>query len=128
MERGLGTGRIAAVAAILAMVAVLAGAFGAHALEGDARAVRLLETGSRYQLAHAVAAIAVMAVLPWARLAVAVMLVGAVLFPGSLYALALGAPGPVAALAPIGGIAFVVAWGLVALAAVSGPRPPRGSD
>jgi uncharacterized membrane protein YgdD (TMEM256/DUF423 family) len=47
------------------------------------------------------------------------------LFPGSLYALALGAPGIVAALAPIGGMSLILGWAALAWTALTAkPRPP----
>ena len=116
-------------AAILAMMAVAAGAFGAHLVEAeDPRAARLLETGSRYQLVHAVAILSILAIRPAARLAIGTLLVGTVLFPLSLYALAAGAPRLIASLAPVGGLALVVGWGLVATAAFSAPRPPPENE
>ncbi len=45
---------------------------------------------------------------------------GIVLFSGSLYALALGAPRPVAWVTPIGGVAFLGGWALLAVAALRG--------
>lgn len=108
---------LSVVAALLAMLAVAMGAFGAHVLErtGDARAVALVETASRYQLAHALAALLATALRPARRAARLAFLVGAVLFPGSLYALALGLPRGLALLAPVGGGLFLLGWLLFAI-------------
>lgn len=107
--------RYAWIGPILAMLAVGAGAFGAHAA-GDGRAARLIETAARYQMWHALAIILVAVALPTARLPVLLFVAGILAFSGSLYALALGAPAAVAALAPLGGLAFIAGWALLALA------------
>jgi uncharacterized membrane protein YgdD (TMEM256/DUF423 family) len=111
-------------------MAVAMGAFGAHVLQGsgDARAVELVETASRYQLAHALAALVAAALRPERYAARLAFLAGAVLFPGSLYALALGLPRGLAVLAPVGGGLFLLGWLLLAidLASRAGDRPPRG--
>ena len=129
MAEERGTASIVVAAAILAMMAVAAGAFGAHLVEAaDPRAARLLETGSRYQLVHAVAILSILAIRPAARLAIGTLLLGTVLFPLSLYALAAGAPLQVASLAPVGGLALLAGWGLVAAAAFSAPRQPPENE
>lgn len=105
-----------AIAAALAGIAVMAGAFGAHAM-GDAnpRGVKLLETGSHYQMIHAVAVLAIEALGTRPHAAADLLLAGAILFPASLYALALGAPTMVATLAPIGGTALIAGWIVLAV-------------
>lgn len=120
--------RLGVAAALLGGLAVAMGAFAAHGLEGAgaARAAALVETASRYQLAHALAILVAGALRParvGARLA---LLAGAVLFPGSLYGLALGLPAGLAALAPVGGACLLLGWALLALelARPADPRPP----
>ncbi|HRY25608.1 MAG: DUF423 domain-containing protein [Geminicoccaceae bacterium] len=108
-------GRDAWLGCVLALLAVGAGAFGAHGA-GDERAAGLIETAARYQMWHALAMILVAIALPAARLPVFCFLGGVLAFSGSLYALALGAPAPVAMLAPLGGLAFMAGWALLALA------------
>jgi uncharacterized membrane protein YgdD (TMEM256/DUF423 family) len=77
----------------------------------------------QYHLWHALGLIAVglAAALvppgPWLRAAGALLLAGIVLFSGSLYALALGAPKWLSALAPLGGAALVFGWLALAFAA-----------
>ena len=80
------------LAALLGFSGVAAGAFGAHALSADPRAVDLLRTGGCYALWHALAMLACLALRSAAphRLCSA----GCGLFSFSLYALALGAPRP----------------------------------
>ncbi len=111
-------------AALLGLVAVAAGAFAAHGLEarGDARAAGLVETAARYQAWHALAMLAYAALGTPQRLPLLLWAAGAVVFPGSLYALALGAPGALAAAAPVGGMALIGGWAALAWIALTGPR------
>lgn len=111
-------------AALLGLLAVAAGAFAAHGLEarGDARAVELVEKGSRYQAFHALAMLAYVALGAPQRLPLALWAAGAVVFPGSLYALALGAPAAVAAAAPFGGLAMIGGWAALAWIAFTSRR------
>jgi uncharacterized membrane protein YgdD (TMEM256/DUF423 family) len=118
------------VAALLGLVAVAAGAFGAHGLEasGDARAARLVETASRYQMWHALAMLAYLGLGYPGRLPLQAWALGAILFPFSLYALALGAPTAVAMVTPVGGLCLLAGWTALAWSALrAGPVPPAGS-
>jgi uncharacterized membrane protein YgdD (TMEM256/DUF423 family) len=108
------------LAALLGGTAVALGAFAAHGLEGDARAARLVETAARYQMWHALALLAVAALRLPAPWAVHGWLAGIVLFCGSLYGLALGAPGWIGLVTPFGGAAFILGWAALALAAWRG--------
>ena len=116
-----------ALAGALGALAVVLGAFGAHALAGrlDARAERLWALASQYLLLHAAALCALAAAAPtagqrstaalWAlRCATAGLAGGASLFAGSLYVLALGGPRTFGAVAPLGGLAMIVGWLAVA--------------
>ncbi|HEY4294488.1 DUF423 domain-containing protein [Luteibacter sp.] len=103
--------------------AVAFGAFGAHALRGtlDASALGTWHTGVEYHFWHALALFVAVVGLPEGRsrkLAVGLFAAGIVLFSGSLYALALGAPRIVGAITPLGGVAFIAGW----LAVVSALR------
>lgn len=103
--------------AISGGLAVAAGAFGAHALR-DRLSPDLLavwKTGAEYQLAHALALLAVgllIARAPSAATATAgwLFLAGTVLFSGSLYALALTGVRVLGAVTPFGGVAFLGGW------------------
>ncbi len=106
-------------------VGVAAGAFGAHALKArlapDLLAV--FETGSRYQMIHALAILAaawVSARFPGPAGPVAgwLFVAGTVLFSGSLYALALTGIRGLGAVTPIGGLAFLGGWLALAWAAI----------
>jgi uncharacterized membrane protein YgdD (TMEM256/DUF423 family) len=100
--------------------AVLLGAFGAHALR-DVLGVRggeLWHTASAYHFWHALA-LGLCACMPAGnarRVARIAFALGIVLFSGSLYALALGAPRWCGAITPLGGVAFVVGWIALGLA------------
>jgi uncharacterized membrane protein YgdD (TMEM256/DUF423 family) len=94
--------------------AVLLGAFGAHALRGmlDAQSRELWHTAVNYHVWHALA-LALAAGLGHGRsrrFALAAFAIGMVLFSGSLYALALGAPRWAGIITPFGGLAFIAGW------------------
>ena len=93
-------------AALSAALAIAAGAFGAHGASSQ-QAAEWLRTGGLYQLIHAVAAIALMQA---ARTPAILMLVGAAIFAGTLYLMALGAPRWLGAITPIGGGVLIAAW------------------
>ena len=94
--------------------AVLLGAFGAHALRTvlDARNFELWHTAVDYHVWHALALVLAVGLGRGrsGRLAVRAFASGIVLFSGSLYALALGAPRWVGIITPFGGLALVCGW------------------
>jgi uncharacterized membrane protein YgdD (TMEM256/DUF423 family) len=104
------------LAALFGLLAVAAGAFAAHGLQarGDARAVALVETAARYQMWHALAMLGYAALGVTSRLPLLFWALGIVLFSFSLYALAFGAPRPVAMITPVGGTAFLAGWATLA--------------
>ena len=108
------------LAAVSGFLSVAFGAFAAHGIS-DPAAKELLRTGSTYEAIHALAtfACAVFAGKAAARAgwAAALFLIGSALFSGSLYALAAGAPRLVGAITPLGGLAFLAGWGVLAWAA-----------
>ena len=104
----------ATIAAALGALAVVLGAFGAHALRGqlDAGALQTWHTAVDYQFWHALALLGLAGapVSRW-RLAASIAFgAGVLLFCGSLYALALGAPGWIGAITPVGGLSFIAGW------------------
>ena len=113
------------LAAISGFVAVAAGAFAAHGLEG--RASEVMRTGATYEFMHAIATIACAAFMQvgarHARFAPALFLSGTVLFSGSLYALALGAPRWTGIITPFGGLLFLAGWAVLAWAARGVDQP-----
>jgi uncharacterized membrane protein YgdD (TMEM256/DUF423 family) len=114
-----------AAGALLGCIGVAAGAFGAHALEARLASDRLqlFELAARYQMIHALALIAAAwAAQRWPS-AVAhaggwLLLVGVLIFCGTIYALAFGAPRMLGAVTPIGGLSLIVGWLLLAVAAI----------
>lgn len=94
--------------------AVLLGAFGAHALRGvlDAQSRELWHTAVDYHVWHALALVLAAGFGRGrsGRFAIAAFALGIVLFSGSLYALALGAPRWCGVITPFGGLAFVAGW------------------
>jgi uncharacterized membrane protein YgdD (TMEM256/DUF423 family) len=110
------------VAALNGFVAVAAGAFGAHGLQGrlDAHALATFETGARYQMYHALAiGLAALALRnAAAQLACALFLAGIILFSGSLYLLALTGVRAFAFVTPFGGLAFLAGWATLAWASL----------
>lgn len=106
--------RIALLVGVAGASAVLLGAFGAHTLRDvlDAEQRELWHTAVDYHVWHALAlALAVgLGRGRGRRVAVVAFALGIVLFSGSLYALALGAPRWTGIVTPFGGLAFVVGW------------------
>ncbi|WCM28651.1 DUF423 domain-containing protein [Sphingomonas sp. QA11] len=100
-------------AALSGALAVAAGAFGAHGASGPA--VDWLKTGAQYQLLHAIAALAVLRLD--ARGPATLFLVGAAIFAGTLYLMALGLPRWLGAITPIGGALLIAGWLWLALLA-----------
>lgn len=109
-------------------LAVLLGAFAAHALRDrlDPNLLANFETGVRYHFYHALALLAVAyAAARWAEsnlpLAAGwLFVVGIFVFSGSLYLLAATGIRWLGAITPIGGIAFVAGWVCLAAAAWRG--------
>ena len=113
------------IGAVLAGLGVALGAFGAHGLKGTLSADMLanFETGVRYQMYHALALLAVAwAYAQWQKpLLVAggwLMVAGVVIFSGSLYVLSLTGLRWLGAITPIGGVALIVGWGCLVVAAL----------
>ena len=107
--------------ALAGFIAVALGAFGAHALESgfDDKQVGWWETATFYLLVHAALATAVSAAdTVRFGMAALVLLMGAALFAGTLYAMALGAPRWLGAITPIGGLGLLAGWALLAWAAL----------
>lgn len=108
------------VGAGLGGLGVALGAFGAHALKERLSPAQAewFATGVQYHFVHALALLAAVALdragfasalraAPW-------FAVGVVLFSGSLYAMALGGPTKLGMVTPLGGVAFLAGWALLA--------------
>src|SRR4029453_19212900 len=110
-------------AGLTGFLGVAAGAFGAHALGAQLpeALLHVFETGARYQLTHALA-LGIVAVahdrMQRRALTVAgwLFVAGQVLFPGSLYALALTSVQAWGAVTPIGGLCYLAGWLALAVA------------
>lgn len=118
------TARLAAtLGAIVSGLAVAAGAFGAHALRSrlDQGDLAIFETAVRYQMYHGLALFAAAWLISHranqAGLAAWAFLAGVVIFSGSLYLLVLTGNRWLGAITPIGGVAFLIGWVLLAIAA-----------
>lgn len=118
------TARLAAtLGALFGGVAVALGAFAAHALRNrlEPRDLEIFETGVRYQMYHALALLAAAWLLDkgisqaggaaWGFTA------GILIFSGSLYVMVSTGQRWLGAVTPIGGVAFIVGWVLLMLAA-----------
>lgn len=116
-------------AGLLGLTGVGLGAMGAHALKAALTERGMLvawETAARYHLFHAIALLALAAwsataAGPGTRLATWIAhlwWIGAVLFSGSLYWLAIGGPRWLGPVTPLGGVLFMLGWLLVAIAAL----------
>jgi uncharacterized membrane protein YgdD (TMEM256/DUF423 family) len=113
------------IGALAGVVGVALGAFGAHGLRGrlSPEMLAVFETGVRYQMYHALALLALgalgtaiggrlLTIAGWSFTA------GIVLFSGSLYLLALTDIRVLGAITPLGGVAFLVGWACLAIAAI----------
>ena len=105
-------------------LAVALGAFGAHALKDRLTPdlLQTFETGVRYHMYHALALLAVAwAISRWpessAGTAGWAFIIGIVVFSGSLYILSFTGMRWLGAITPIGGVAFLLGWLLLAWAA-----------
>jgi uncharacterized membrane protein YgdD (TMEM256/DUF423 family) len=107
------------LAALNGFVSVAAGAFAAHGID-NGNAAELVRTAASYQFMHAMAACACATFMNVgalrARFAPGFFLSGIVLFSGSLYAIAAGGPTWLGAITPVGGVLFLIGWGVLAWA------------
>ena len=105
-----------ALAALNGLMAVCAGAFGAHGV-GDPQVKGWLQTGAQYQLVHAAAALACFSLLRvmarQAGIAGWLFGVGGLVFGGSLYLLALTGVKLWGAVTPLGGLLMIIGWAVL---------------
>ena len=110
--------------ALFGLLAVMAGAFGAHGLRQmvSERALEVFQTAVTYQMYHALALIlvAVLAGLGVSRrllgIAAGFYLAGILLFSGSLYLLVFTGYHRLGPVTPLGGVCFMIGWGLLVTA------------
>lgn len=112
--------------ALNAFISIALGAFGAHGLEKvvEPKYLEIWKTGVQYQMFHATGLLIIgvllgkfpaNTLLSWSGW---MMLIGIILFSGSLYVLTVTKIGVLGAITPIGGVSFLVAWVLLIIAAV----------
>jgi uncharacterized membrane protein YgdD (TMEM256/DUF423 family) len=105
------------LAAISGLLAVGFGAFAAHGVT-EPKPVEWLKTGSQYQMFHALAVIGAAVLqrlgVKGMGLTAGLFLAGTLIFTGTLYAMALGAPRILGAITPIGGVLLMVGWAVLA--------------
>ena len=118
---------ILCLGALILALGVGLGAFGAHALRAmvDASALAIWHTAVLYQLLHGlglllIAALSTQLHPAWQSRSAILMLIGVLIFSGSLYILVLSGVKWLGAITPIGGVAMIVAWLLLAVAALRG--------
>lgn len=104
-------------ASLSGFLGVCLGAFAAHGLKSQisAESLAVWQTGVHYQMYHAFALLLVGLLYPQfaskaLKLSGLAFILGTVLFSGSLYSLALGAPKMVGLVTPIGGVGFLLGW------------------
>ncbi|MEJ2231820.1 MAG: DUF423 domain-containing protein [Nitrospirales bacterium] len=107
--------------AIVALLGVATGAFGAHGLRPflSEHMLNVFETGVRYHLFHALGMLAAGLSLAYApiryfKFAAWAFFLGILLFSGSLYALSISGARALGIITPFGGLCFIVGWGLLA--------------
>ena len=111
---------ILTLGAVFGFLAVGLGAFGAHGLEGrlTEKAEAWWQTATLYALVHAAVitglGLARKNGLPGLDFPAGLMAIGILLFSGSLYAMALGAPRWFGAITPLGGLSFLAGWAFLA--------------
>ncbi len=114
---------LAQLSALLLFLGVACGAFGAHALQEvltpEMKAV--YQTAVFYHLTHALGALLVFTLQraggiseKLGRTVATLLLIGVVIFSGSLYALTLTGIKVLGAITPIGGTLFLIGWGALA--------------
>ena len=119
-DTDLSSRRLIMIGCIVAGVGVAAGAFGAHMLKTirEPPMLAAYDTATRYQMYHAFGMVLVgMAIRVYddRRLAMAGWLfaTGMVLFCGSLYGIALAGLKWLGPITPVGGLTFIIGWGLL---------------
>ncbi len=113
------------IAALNGFLAVALGAFGAHGLKQKLSAdmLAIYHTGVQYHFYHTFALFGVaLLMLQWPqsgalRWSALLFVIGIAIFSGSLYVLALTGIRWLGAITPLGGVAFLSGWIMLAVAA-----------
>ena len=115
------------ISAVLGFLGVALGAFGAHGLKevlATHDTAAIWQTAVLYHLVHAAVMLGVASAPVWRRGAWLFLLAGILIFSGSLYVMGITNMRRLGMVTPLGGVAFLVGW---ALLAVQGLRAPRES-
>lgn len=113
--------------AVLGALAVMIGAFGAHALKESlsAHELEVFATGSQYHFYHAIALVLYGLYGKGPKWPGYAFITGTVLFSGSLYGVAILHAPNLGTITPIGGLAFIVGWiGFAVAAKKAKPEAP----
>jgi uncharacterized membrane protein YgdD (TMEM256/DUF423 family) len=117
--------KILTTAAISGMLAVMLGAFGAHALKNTLTPdmLEVYKTGVQYQFYHTFALLAVGILMHFGssnalKWSANLFLTGIILFSGSLYVLAISEIKILGVITPFGGMAFIGGWLLLVIHAI----------
>lgn len=99
---------------------VMLGAFGAHSLKNilSPAMLTVYQTGVHYHALHGLGLLGLSAIAwhwpsPWLRRAGWLLLLGIILFSGSLYVLSISGMRAIGMITPIGGMAFIIGWLMV---------------
>ena len=113
------------LAAVLGGLSVAAGAFAAHGLKEkiSERSLEIFDTAARYQMYHALALLLIALLIsrtasPQPMLVATgwLFIIGVGIFSGSLYALSVTGWNKLGAITPLGGVALIIGWGILAVA------------
>jgi len=130
----------AVIGVLSCLLSVVFGAFGAHALKSalSESSMRVYQTAATYQTFHGLALISLAALFSnlddkckswgWIRASGYFFVFGLLLFCGSLYALALTEIKILGVITPLGGLAFILAWGSLLMALIYIPTKPTIID
>lgn len=129
-------GRVVAVASVLGLLGVAAGAFGAHALRDAVPATDLAiwKTAAHYQQLHAAVLLGVAALAQRGghdgftkplRVAAVAFVLGILIFAGTLDAIVLGGPRILGAVTPLGGLCLMAGWAALVVHGVALGRSER---
>jgi uncharacterized membrane protein YgdD (TMEM256/DUF423 family) len=122
----------AALGSLLMALAVAAGAFGAHGLRNklDAYSMSVYEKAVFYHFVHALGILLIALLARTGAItssgqgrAAWLLTIGILVFSGSLYALAVSGIRILGAITPIGGVAFIAGWLVLAYEAMRAQRP-----
>ena len=111
-----------AIGAILSAIGILFGAFGSHSLKSKLNPEQLIvfDIATRYLMYHAMGIFGI-GILAYnvresvVKIPVIIMLIGVLLFSGSLYLISLKGFSKLGIITPIGGTAFIISWVLLAV-------------